>query len=209
MRTLRPVVFGLLAALAAALTPAPDGASAQDSYRIRPGDVLRIEVLEDPSLNRETLVLPDGRVSVPLAGSVRVAGRSVEQVQAALTSALASNFAARPNVFVGLSRLVEPEERAEIEAPTLDVYIVGEASRPGKITVEPGTTLLQLFAQMGGFNSFAATKRVQLRRTDPATGREVVYRLNYDAIERGTSPNGTVAVADGDVIVVPQRGLFE
>jgi polysaccharide biosynthesis/export protein len=37
-------------------------ASAQEGgYLIRPGDVLRIEVLEDPGLNRSVLVAPDGR----------------------------------------------------------------------------------------------------------------------------------------------------
>ena len=43
---------------------------AQDGYRIRPGDTLRIEVLEDESLNRAALVAPDGRITLPLAGSV-------------------------------------------------------------------------------------------------------------------------------------------
>jgi polysaccharide export outer membrane protein len=61
---------------------------------------------------------------------------------------------------------------------------------------------------MGGFTRFAATKRVQLRRTD-ANGAETIYPLNYDAIEAGTSPNGAAVLVDGDVIMVPQRRLFE
>ncbi len=47
---------------------------AQD-YKVRPGDVLQIEVLEDSTLNRTAIVLPDGQISLPLAGpSVRLAG---------------------------------------------------------------------------------------------------------------------------------------
>ena len=38
--------------------------------RAAAGDVLNIEVLEDASLNRQALVLPDGRVTVPLAGNL-------------------------------------------------------------------------------------------------------------------------------------------
>ena len=40
--------------------------AAQQSYRIRAGDTLRIEVIEDSTLNRSALVSPDGRISIPL-----------------------------------------------------------------------------------------------------------------------------------------------
>ena len=39
-------------------------AVAQSGYQIQPGDTLQVEVLEDPSLNRSVLVLPDGTISV-------------------------------------------------------------------------------------------------------------------------------------------------
>ena len=67
----------------------------------------------------------------------------------------------------------------------------------------PGTTVLQAFAEMGGFSKFAATKRIQLRRG------ATTYKLNYDMIEAGTSTDGGTTLKDGDVIVVPQRKLFE
>ncbi|MEO0692522.1 MAG: SLBB domain-containing protein, partial [Pseudomonadota bacterium] len=79
----------------------------------------------------------------------------------------------------------------------------------GKVEMEPGTTLLQAFAEMGGFSSFAATKRVQLRRQDPKTGVETVIPLNYDAMLQGQTANATLELRDGDVIVVPTRRLFE
>lgn len=186
-------------------------ASAQEAYRVRAGDTLRIEVIEDATLNRSVLVPPDGRITLPLAGSVIAAGRPIEAIQADLANALASNFAAPPSVFVSVERLVEPRiagPSAPVVAPTIDVYVLGEVGNPGMFEVAPGTTLLQIFAQMGGFTGFAATQRVQLRRTD-ATGTETVHTLNYDAIEQGLSPNGTVTLLDGDVIVVPQRRLFE
>lgn len=206
MRTL----FVLLVALVAAPLMFVTGAAAQDGYRIQSGDVLRIEVLEDPTLSRATLVAPDGRITMPLAGSVVARGQSVEQLKAELESRLASNFAVRPTVFVSLQSLAQQAAPGAIAAQDLiSVYVLGEAARPGRIDVERGTTLLQFFAQMGGFSDFAAKKRVQLRRTDPATGEETIYNLNYRAIERGESNTGNTVMADGDVIVVPQRGLFE
>ena len=180
-------------------------ASAQE-YRVKAGDILRIEVIEDQTLNRTVLVSPDGRIALPGAGAVRAGGRTLEQIQADLTAQLAPNFANTPNVFVGLEALAPREPRVPSQPlpdPVVTIYVMGEAANSGKLEVEPGTTLLQAFAQFGGFTNFAATKRIQLRRgTD-------IYVIDYDAILNGTSPNGSVRVAEGDVIVVPQRGLFE
>lgn len=179
---------------------------AQEGYRIQAGDVLRIEVLEDPGLNRSTLVSPDGRISFPLAGGVSAAGRTLEQLQTDLATRIGANFATTPNIFISLERLAEPRAAASgtaRPAVTIEVYVLGEAANPGRLDVNPGTTLLQAFAQMGGFSPFAATKRVQLHRGGK------IHTLSYDAIERGASTAGATVLQDGDVIVVPQRKLFE
>ena len=184
---------------------------AQQSYNIRAGDTLRIEVIEDQSLNRSALVSPDGRISIPMAGPIQAAGRSIEAVQADLTAQLAVNFQATPNVYVAVERLAERRVAAPVAPtpdPTMDIFVLGEVGNPGMMTVRPGSTVLQVFAQMGGFTRFAATGRVQLRRTE-TDGTENVFALDYDAIERGLSRDGMIQLAAGDVIVVPQRGLFE
>lgn len=170
---------------------------AQD-YRIQPGDTLRVEVVEDTSLNRNVLVSPDGRISLPGAGSLRASGLTLEQVQSSLSSRLASNFVNRPNVFVSLEGLA-PER----EAPVIAIFVVGEGNTVGRIEVEPGTNLMQAIAQFGGFTNFAAVKRIQLRRGSD------VYTINYNNILDGSSENGAVRMRDGDVIVIPQRKLFE
>jgi polysaccharide biosynthesis/export protein len=186
---------------------------AQDGgYLIRAGDVLRIEVLEDPGLNRSVLVSPDGRITMPLAGGIRASGKTVEAVQNELAAGLAPSFATTPNVYVSIERIAERVASgggAPKAPPTLDIYVIGEGAKSGKFSVAPGTTVLQLFAEMGGFSKFAATKRIQLRRTDPKTGEETTYAINYDAIEQGSSKVGATVLMKGDVIVVPQRKLFE
>ncbi|MBA3908682.1 MAG: sugar transporter [Rhodobacter sp.] len=175
-------------------------------YRLKPGDVLQIEVLEDNTLNRTAIVLPDGNISLPLVGSVPAAGRSLAQVQGELASQLALSFATPPTVYVTLSALAE---RVPAGAPrTIDVFIVGAANSPGRIEMSPGATLLQAVAQAGGLSPFAAKKRIQLRRVDKQ-GNEKVYPLNFDAIEQGVGQGGAMRMADGDVIIVPQRKLFE
>ena len=134
------------------------------SYRIQPGDQLAVTVLEDDTLNRQVLVLPDGRISVPLAGSVRASGQTVEAVEKAIADRLASNFAVRPSVFVSVTGVIEEEE-------TFPIYVIGQVDAPGQVEVEVGTTLLQAIALAGGLDRFAATKRIQLRRTDTRPAR--------------------------------------
>ena len=186
---------------------APTGAAQAQGYQVKPGDTLRIEVLEDASLNRSVLVAPDGRISVPQAGTISVRGQSIEAIERNLTQRLAGNFASTPNVFVSIQQLAEQrpaQPRIPRPDPTIAVYVMGEVSKPGRVEVKPGTNVLQMFAIMGGFTKFAATKRIQLRSENSTTVRQ----LNYDLIERG-GQGGMTKLRDGDVIVVPQRKLFE
>ncbi len=192
------------AALIAALilTSTPQNAQAQ-AYQIMPGDSLRIEVLEDNTLNRNALVLPDGTISFPGAGTVRVAGRSAASVRQSLSRAMAKDFAVAPTVYVSVQSL---KDNSLFDAPVTDIFIMGEVNNPGVIEVKSGATLLQTLAQGGGFTRFAATKRIELRRADPATGTEHTYLYNY---KTGEGIPGFTLVKRGDVIVVPERKLFE
>jgi len=184
-------------------------AHAQETYRVKPGDVIRIEVLEDSSLNRDALVLPDGRISVPLVGTVAAGGRTVSQIRNSVTSELAPNFANEPTVFISLSQLAAPPPADEIPLDSVvDVFVLGEVARPGKIQVADGTTLLQLFAEIGGFSRFASRKRMQLRRVD-ASGQEQIYNVNYKDVLQGRSNIGRMKMVTGDVVIIPERRLFE
>ena len=197
-------IFHRLAA-ALLLVPILAVASWAQDYRVRAGDVLQIEVLEDATLNRTAIVLPDGQISLPLAGSVQAAGRSLAQGQADLATRLAPNFATSPTVNLTGNSL---GERAPAAAPRLtDIYVLGAATTPGKVEVKPGATLLQALAVAGGVTPFAAKKRIQLRRVDKS-GVEKVYKFDLDAIERGAA-GGSTRLMSGDVIVIPQRKLFE
>lgn len=207
-------LLGLI--LAVVLVPA---AWAQSSYRIQAGDVLQMEVLEDPSLNRSLLVLPDGTVSLPLVGGISATGKSVDTMRVAISSALASKFAAPPTIFLSVGQLnatttAVAQANAGLAASnisaagTVSIFALGEVNNQGRIYVKPGATLLQFLAESGGLTRFAATKRIQLRRANKKTGQETVYHFNYKAVQNGASAP-VIVLREGDVIVVPERKLFE
>ncbi len=194
---MKPIALALT--LASLVTPA----FAQSSgYRIQPGDSLTVTVLEDDTLNRQVLVLPDGRISVPLAGTLSAAGQTVDSVERVIADRLASNFAVRPSVFVSVVAVDE-------QAGEFPVYVIGQVANPGEVMVKPGTTLLQAVAMSGGLDRFAAGKRIQLRRTDPATHQERLFLFNYNAVESGGAVQSMITLREGDVIIVPERRLFE
>lgn len=201
MQNVKNILMGLILAVVATAAPA------QSEYKVQPGDGLNIEVLEDNSLNRSVVVLPDGRFNFPFAGTVQAAGRNAGQIQGAVRDAIQSNFSNPPTVFVSVvpgTRSLAPTATDE----TIDVYFLGEVNTPGVIAVKPGTTLLQAIAVGGGVTRFAALKRIQLRRTNPQTGVQNVVTLNYKSLAKGTASN-VIELKDGDVILVPERRLFE
>lgn len=184
-------------------------ASVAQDYVLQPGDVLSVEVVEDPSLNRNVLVLPDGQITFPFAGTIRAANRSLTQVQANLRTALAPNFATSPTVFVSLASLAEAGLAELEDADLIDVYFLGEVNAPGLQQFDPGVSFLQALSQAGGFTPFAAKRRIQLRRIDPATGQEAIFQFDFRAVGRGAAISGNSTLVDGDVILVPERRLFE
>lgn len=183
-------------------------AAAAQSYGIRPGDTLRVEIAEDETLSRDVLVLPDGSISFPTIGTVRARGMSTSQLAAVIRDGIASDYAVPPTVNVAVTAIPEPKPQREVQTRLVNVYLMGEVTSPGLKEIRPGATLLQALAQGGGFTEFAATKRVQLRRVD-ATGQERVWLLDYSRLARGGAMGGNIQLAEGDVVIVPERGLFE
>ena len=213
----RPVTAGvthhLLCMLLAAvlLLPGAGGAWAQSDdgpYKLKPGDVLSVTVLEDPLLDRQVLVAPDGKISLPLAGSVVAEGRTPDEMASLVRSRLRSRFVDPPTVTVSLLSVSpdDPEEKTQGE-----VYVLGEVARPGRYEYDSETpiTVLEALTLAGGPSAFAAVTRIQVReRTEEA---ETLRLFDFEAVADGgaVTPADLSALADGAIIIVPERGLFE
>lgn len=196
--------------LVLAATGSPAIAAEQDSsrYQLQPGDVVEITVIEDPSLDRRLLVGPDGRISMPLAGSIAAGDRTLDQVQASIRSRLASNFVRPPTVTASLVALA-PEELDE-DSDLFSVYVLGEVPRPGRYDYESDKpiSVLQALALAGGAGIFADRDGIQVRNIDQ-DGNETIRIFDYAAVEDGLAARLAMTLTDGTVIVVPERGLFD
>jgi polysaccharide export outer membrane protein len=197
------------AGTAPATPPAP-GTATVATYTVVPGDRLTITVLEDPNLNSQVLVRPDGRITLPIAGSILVAGKSPEEIQAIVRGRLATSFTVTPTVNVALTSIAIPGATTAL-ATAVTIYVLGEVNKPGVLQVTPPQTLnvLQALAQAGGLGRFAKGEAIQIRRVDATTGAETVFRFDYEALEAGRTLADNIPLMDGDVIFVPERGLFD
>lgn len=187
-------------------------AQGSDFYRLVPGDILEVTVLEDPDLGRQLLVRPDGRISMPLAGTVMAEDRTPEQVQATIRARLARNFVEPPTVTVAVVSVREGLDEEDLEETVLnDVYVLGEVARPGRFEYpddEP-VTVLQALSLAGGVGPFAAIKRIQVRQV--VDGVETVRLFNYEAVEEGAGVTAAdfEPLIDGAILIVPERGFLE
>ena len=171
-------------------------------YRIQPGDMLAITVLEDETLNRQVLVLPDGRISVPLAGTVQAAGQTVETVEGTIADRLASNFAVRPSVFVSVVSVDEEQE-------TFPIFVLGQVAQPG---ADRGRAGHHAAAGDGARRRPRPLRRHQAHPAAPhrlldRTGAALPLQLQRRRARR-RDPS-MITLREGDVIIVPERRLFE
>lgn len=217
----RPALSRLLAvAILAALCPVllaqaalaqglglPAGTEETAPYTLQPGDKLIVNVLEDPELDAEVLVLPDGRISLPVAGTIEAGGLTPQKLAGVVRERLRKNFVQPPDVTVTVTGLAEATEEEDFG----EIYVLGEVLSPGRYEYEPDNplTVVKALSLAGGVGPFAARERIQVREL---VGEIEILRLfDYEAFEDGLidTSRDLAVLKDGAVVVVPERGLFE
>ena len=184
------------------------GTACADSYHLKPGDVLDVSVWQDPKLNRQIVVAPDGLVAFPLAGRFKAGGLTTAAVEAALKAKLQKQFTTELDVTVSFVQSTKQEAKEVAKDPEWTIYVTGEVNKPGSFVVpKTAPTVLQAITLSGGLGPFAAEKRIQMHRN--LNGEEIVFPFNYRRYSKGYGTEENITLRSGDVVVVPERGLFE
>lgn len=183
------------------------------AYGLKAGDKLEISVFQEPKLNRQVTVGPDGRIAFPLVGHLSVGGTTVESVEQKITAKLREQYPSGVDVTVALFEVKEkpvfpPLPREPKEKP-LDptFYVTGEVPKPGQYAFNRPTDVLQGIAMAGGLGPFAAAHRVKVRRK--MGDHEQLFDFDYADFIAGVDASGNIRLHHGDVIIVPEKKLFE
>jgi polysaccharide export outer membrane protein len=181
----------------AAVNPASDGNAgapvapvnqADSNYIIGPEDVLHIAVWKEADLTATEPVRADGKISLPLLNDVQAAGLTPMQLADVITDKL-KKYVASPSVTVVVTAINSKK-----------VYMLGEVSHMGAMTMSPNMTVMQALAS-AGINQFANTKKIYVLRTE--NGKKVKYPVNYRKLIKGQDIDHDYLLQPGDTIVVP------
>lgn len=181
-----------LAAQLAALGQEPAQQLREAAYRMQSGDSVEVQFRFTPEFNAKALVQPDGQISIPIAGAVRIGGMTVAEARAAI-AAKAGERLREPEVVLLLTDFVKPT-----------FTVAGEVAKPGRYDLRGGMTAVDAIAISGGFKESSKHSQVLLVRrfNDEFADVRVV---DFKRIMRMDGIREDVRVQNGDLLIVPQN----
>lgn len=189
------LAFPALADEAPAPVPVPAIAMLRpfgEAIRLGPGDVLSVAVARLPELSRDAAIAGDGAIRLAGAGAIPVAGRTLDEAQAAVAEALAASFGVEPRaVLVDVARY-------------RPVVVHGDGRKGGEIEFRPGLTVRQAVAATGGLRIDLAgslTEALEAERTVAQLGEATDRLARARAAQarlRAERDGGDIAAADLD-----------
>lgn len=150
-------------------------------YTLHTNDQVHVQVYNEQTITGDYVVDSAGYLSIPVAGRVRAAGLTVEQLERRITAQLNGG--------------ILKDARVNIQVATYaPFYIRGEVKKPGEFPYKPGLTVADAVALAGGYTYRADENRVVVRPSG-----------SNAALTRPTDANPQVS--PGDNITVPERFL--
>ena len=162
------------------------------TYLVNAGDVLSLEVWNEPSLSSEQFsVRPDGFVSIPVIGEIRASKKTILELQASIAE--------------GLSRYLKDEPTVVVSVLASNgnlVYVLGKVGRPGAFPLNGPMDVTQALAFAGGLNSFAAENKIKVLRRDNS-GQQRSIKFKYGQVKDGDKLGTNILLKSGDIVLVP------
>ena len=172
-----------LALRSAEMPPAPA------PYVIQVADHLAVKFYQNPDLNEEVIVRPDGKISLQLICDVQAAGVEPAVLAAHIENAYRSELSA-------------PHTSVLVRELGARVYVGGEVAKPGIIPLTANLTLVQAIQAAGGFLPTAHFSQVVLIRRD-ADGHPVGHAVDVRPVIGGLDASQDVPLQPFDMAFVP------
>jgi polysaccharide export outer membrane protein len=168
----------------------PQQVQQDDSYLIRKGDLLEVNVWNQDRLSTRPRVRDDGRISLPLINDVDAAGQTPAALARAVEQKL-KELVANPVVTVMVQ-----------EAQLIKISVLGEVRNAGQKRLEAGSGVLQAISEAGGFTDYAREDGIFLLRREPGYPTPVRIRFNWELLSRNEGTAAAFRLKTGDVVVV-------
>ena len=181
-------------------TPASlSGYVPDDKYKLRVGDRVSLQILEDRDAPRSLVVADSGELDVPYVGRVAATDKTCKQLADELKAQLQKEYYYQATVILALDTANRFLGR---------VYVWGQVRNQGPldIALNENLTAGKAILRAGGFADFADKKNVKVIRGAGADGTgKKNFELNMvDILEKGKTEKDVVLQPD-DFIIVPSR----
>ena len=163
--------------------------SAPINYHLSTDDQIGVEVFGEDDLRTAARLNADGAVSLPLLGSIKLAGLTLNQAATKLTDLYGRDYLMNPKVNVMLIAYAKRR-----------FTVMGQVNRPGSYEMPEespsGIDLLEAIAIAGGYTRIAAPERISVKR------REQIMRVDAKKLAWRGGRSGLFRVQPGDMITV-------
>ncbi|EHH1093538.1 SLBB domain-containing protein [Vibrio parahaemolyticus] len=158
-------------------------------YTVGAGDEIVIQLFGKENTTHRLRVNRAGVINFPSIGPVQVAGMTFSDVRDSLNQRVKEQMiGVRSDISLG-------------EMRTMQVFVMGDAYKPGAYTVSALTTISQAIYYSGGFSESGALRNVQLKRNG-----QVIRKLDmYDLLLKGDARND-IRLLPGDVVFIGALG---
>lgn len=158
-------------------------------YVVGPGDTLTIDLWGGVTQSITRVIDRDGRIFLPEAGSLQIAGLPLGRAQSLIEGALKQQYR-NAQVAVTVSRL-----------RSVRVYVVGDVQRPGGYDISSLATPLSALYAAGGPTAVGSLRTLRHYR-----GKQLIEDVDlYDFLLHGIR-NGSASFESGDTLLVPPAG---
>jgi polysaccharide export outer membrane protein len=163
-------------------------------FKICGGDVLQITVWKEDGMDREVLVLPDGKLTFPLVGTLSALGLTPGQLQNAIRERLKDKI---PDASVTVM----------VKSPLgHTVNVLGQVAKPGELLIARKMTVMQALSQAGGLTPYASESGILVIRHEGPEKKSI--EIPYKDLAHGEQLEGDIDLRPGDVVFVPTAGLL-
>ncbi len=160
-----------------------------NNYVLGAGDQLIIDFYGSAELHHEAIVNPDGYISLPRSGLIKVSGQTIEGVKNIIRNRLRTTFSGQANRKLNISLG---------NVRSIKVNVTGEAITPGTYTMSSLSTISSALRRSGGPNEIGSFREIQVIRNNKVAA---VLDL-YDILINGFSEKD-ILLHDQDVILIP------
>jgi polysaccharide export outer membrane protein len=181
-----------------AATAALSGYVPDDKYKLRVGDKVSLQILEDREAPKGLVVADSGELDIPYLGRIAAAEKTCKQLAAELKTQLEKDFYYRATVVLALDQANKLLGR---------IYVWGQVRNQGPIDIQVNENLTagRAILRAGGFGDFANKKKVKLVRAAGADGNKQVFELNMVSILEEGQTEQDIALKPDDAIIVGSR----